>query len=101
MHSDSNPMNAYLDGERHIFVDNVRFLSMIGIVAIHSATVVFVTGNVHPMLIAALLAPQKFGTTGFFLISGFLLGERLDRCRPLETGKALNEARTISVNFEL
>jgi peptidoglycan/LPS O-acetylase OafA/YrhL len=101
MHSDSNPMNAYLDGERHIFVDNVRFLSMIGIVAIHSATVVFVTGNVHPMLIAALLAPQKFGTIGFFLISGFLLGERLDRCRPLETGKALNEARTISVNFEL
>ena len=73
MHSDSNPMNAYLDGERHIFVDNVRFWSMIGIVAIHSASVFIVIENTHPLLIAALLAPAKFGTIGFFLISGFLL----------------------------
>jgi len=84
MHSDSNPMNAYLDGERHIFVDNVRFWSMVGIVAIHSASVFIVIENTHPLLIAALVAPAKFGTIGFFLISGFLLGERLDRCRPME-----------------
>ena len=61
MHSDSNPMNAYLDGERHIFVDNVRFWSMIGIVAIHSASVFIVIENAHPLLIAALVPPARFG----------------------------------------
>jgi surface polysaccharide O-acyltransferase-like enzyme len=84
MESESYLMNAHPDGESHLFVDNVRFLSMIGIVAMHSTAVFCLTGNIHPLLIAAILTPLKFSTIGFFLISGFLLGERLERCRPME-----------------
>jgi hypothetical protein len=83
MQSESYLMNAHPDGKRHLFVDNVRFLSMIGIVAIHGTAVFWLTG-IHPLLIAAVLTPLKFATIGFFLISGFLLGERLERSRPME-----------------
>lgn len=31
-----------------------------------------------------LIASFKFGTIGFFLVSGFLMGERVDRCNPFD-----------------
>ncbi len=38
----------------------------------------------HWQLGIAFATPFKFATVGFFLISGFLLGERVDRCNPLD-----------------
>ena len=55
---------------------------MVSIVGVHCAGGVF--GTLHkgtPELLKAIIIPLKFGTIAFFLISGFLLGERF------ETGK--------------
>ncbi len=68
----------------HLFVSNVRFWSMLGIIAVHCAEAFSVFGGTHWKLMPALTTPFKFGTIGFFLISGFLLGERVDRRNPLE-----------------
>ncbi|WP_263385926.1 acyltransferase family protein [Granulicella arctica] len=64
----------------HVFVDNVRFWSMLAIIAIH-ATGAFDLVNAPSSWKDALKVPLKFGTVGFFLISGFLLGERLQTSR--------------------
>jgi peptidoglycan/LPS O-acetylase OafA/YrhL len=82
-----NPSNATLSGSQgettqppptgtnHLFANNVRFLAMAAIIAMH-------TMEVYP---AGPIANQypiqlfKFGTIGFFLVSGFLFGERIDR----------------------
>ena len=66
----------------HLFVNNVRFWSILSIIAIHSAGV-FAVVDSNQDLGFALLAPFKFATIGFFLISGFLMGERVDRRDPL------------------
>jgi hypothetical protein len=68
----------------HLFVSNVRFWSMLGIVAVHSAPTLLLINGTQWYLSAALTALFKFGTIGFFLISGFLLGERVDQQRPME-----------------
>lgn len=60
----------------HIFVNNVRFWSMIGIVFLHSIGAFGAPGR-PSLIIIALTTPSKFGTIAFFLISGFLLGERI------------------------
>lgn len=70
--------------QRHLFVDNVRFWSMFAIVGIHSLVFFDIIGKVSPRLTEAATAPIKFGTIAFFLISGFLLGERVQTCRPVE-----------------
>lgn len=60
----------------HLFVNNVRFLSMFAIVGMHAilaAAVVF--GTIKPPYFYAI-QPFKFGTIAFFLVSGFLFGER-------------------------
>ncbi|MFO0604240.1 MAG: acyltransferase [Polyangiales bacterium] len=64
------------------FVTNTRFLSMAGVVAIH-AEVMSVTwhgGGLNVALNQAL----KFCTMCFFMISGFLLGDRLEDASPRE-----------------
>lgn len=68
--------------QNHLFVSNVRFWSMLAIFFIHALSAF---GMVSPRshLDVELVAPFKFGTIGFFLISGFLLGERVDRCNPM------------------
>ena len=71
-------------GARHLFVDNVRFWSMLAIVGIHCVQILGVNGVERPHLQQAIEMPLKFGTIAFFLISGFLLGERMDTCRPVE-----------------
>ncbi len=68
----------------HLFVDTVRFWSMLAIVAIHCIGFLNPFLGVPARLGDALVTPFKFGTIAFFLISGFLLGERLDTCKPLE-----------------
>ena len=64
----------------HLFVDSVRFWSMIAIVAQHGTGAFNLVGGASPWLDQVLRVPLKFGTIGFFLISGFLLGERLQTC---------------------
>ena len=56
---------------------------MLAIVFLHSVSAF---GVVSPKsdLAVVLVTPFKFGTIGFFLISGFLLGERVDRRNPRE-----------------
>jgi Acyltransferase family len=66
----------------YLFASNVRFLAMISIVWVHTE---FLWGtaagwalHVQPVLLQLM----KFGTIGFFLISGFLSGDGLTRSRP-------------------
>src|SRR5947209_2249667 len=56
---------------------------MLAIVLLHCVSA-FGIVNPQSHLILALVTPLKFGTIGFFLISGFLLGERVDRRNPVE-----------------
>jgi membrane-bound acyltransferase YfiQ involved in biofilm formation len=69
------------DSEGHIFVDNVRFLSMAAVVLVHCIGGVGALAGMSSAdgLLRGLLQPFKFGTIGFFLISGFLMGEGLTR----------------------
>lgn len=57
---------------------------MAAIIGIHSIETIWAAlgWTRHPGLEFALVQPLKFGTIGFFLISGFLLGERIHRYRP-------------------
>lgn len=67
----------------HLFIHTVRFWSMAAIVFLHSA---FRFGHYQPVVFkeTALLAqPFKFGTIAFFIISGFLVGDRLPSSDPL------------------
>jgi len=68
----------------NLFVNNIRFLSMAGIIGVHtlgSSGSLFHTPSTAES-ISYFTQPLKFGTIGFFLISGFLLGERIDQCSP-------------------
>jgi membrane-bound acyltransferase YfiQ involved in biofilm formation len=65
----------------HLFVNNVRFWSMLSIIAVHSW---YVFGTARSSFDIVAVTPFKFATIGFFLIAGFLLGERVDRRNPVE-----------------
>lgn len=52
--------------------------------AIIAAHCVCFTDVPDSYLMRAVITPFKFGTIGFFLISGFLLGERVDRASALD-----------------
>lgn len=68
------------DSPEYYQVTNIRFLSMITIVAMH--TEIFqlsYSGNPFNIFLFQVL---KFGTIGFFLISGFLLGNKLTDVNP-------------------
>jgi Acyltransferase family len=70
----------------HVFVNNVRFLGMISIIAIHAGpgAAQLTDARAGWLVYQVLDQVLKFGTIGFFLISGFLLGERLETYQPLE-----------------
>ena len=72
--------------EGHLFVSNVRFLAMAAVVCIHCIGQFGELANIAPagILNATLVQPFKFGSIGFFLISGFLMGEGLTRRDPIE-----------------
>lgn len=57
---------------------------MATIIGIHSIETIWpaLGWTRHPMFEFLLLQPLKFGTVGFFLIAGFLFGERVHRYRP-------------------
>jgi membrane-bound acyltransferase YfiQ involved in biofilm formation len=54
---------------------------MISIVVVHAW---YIFGSTNSNLDTALVTPFKFATIAFFLISGFLMGERVDRRNPVE-----------------
>ena len=63
----------------HLFVHNLRFWSMVSIIAVHcSREFEFARESSPTHLGIAIITTFKFGTIGFFLVSGFLLGERVD-----------------------
>jgi hypothetical protein len=57
---------------------------MLSIIVVHATSPFGLVKGVHWQLPLAAIVPFKFGTIGFFLISGFLLGERVDRRNPVE-----------------
>jgi hypothetical protein len=66
-----------------LFVDNTRFWSMVATVGLHSAQAVS-SMSVHDLSFRALVmleALEKFGTIGFFFVSGFLLGDRFETAK--------------------
>jgi membrane-bound acyltransferase YfiQ involved in biofilm formation len=69
--SDSRP--------NHVFVDAVRFWSMFAVVALHSLQSFRFFRYSNEFTPLAIQCFFKFGTISFFLISGFLLGERIDK----------------------
>jgi membrane-bound acyltransferase YfiQ involved in biofilm formation len=70
----------------HLFADNVRFFSMAAVIFLHTfsafGSLSGISGSDSFML--GVQQAVKFGTIGFFLISGFLMAESLDRRPPLE-----------------
>ena len=68
----------------YVCVDNVRFWSMLAVIAVHSLVAWDIpsTETSTQNLQLALLQVMKFGTIGFYFISGFLLGHRLDDDAP-------------------
>ena len=62
-----------------LFANNVRFLSMVAIVGMHTIETYEGVALIQSETIASecLIQFLKFGTIGFFLISGFLLGDRI------------------------
>jgi hypothetical protein len=70
----------------HIFVSNIRFWSMFAIIAVHSllAWGIHEESRLGWEVQVGLLQTAKFGTIAFYLISGFLLGERLHRYTAVE-----------------
>lgn len=75
-----------LSGADHTFANNVRFFSMAAIIGLHS--IGSYPAAVHLQVVPAPLfyleQPLKFGTIAFFLVAGFLFGQRIDSCSPLE-----------------
>jgi surface polysaccharide O-acyltransferase-like enzyme len=70
----------------HLCVDNVRYWSMFAVIAVHSliAWGIHSDSGIGWEIQIALLQAAKFGTIGFYLISGFLLGQRVERYSPYE-----------------
>lgn len=65
----------------HVFINNVRFLSMAAVICMHSLEcylAIFAVSSL-PAWLSFLIQPFKFGTIAFFLASGFLFGERKDQ----------------------
>jgi peptidoglycan/LPS O-acetylase OafA/YrhL len=64
----------------YAFVDGVRFWSMFAVIAMHAMAVFLIVDRPAPHMTQMMEMPFKFGTIAFFLISGFLLGDKLRTC---------------------
>jgi len=68
----------------YLFIHTVRFWSMVAIVLMHAIAEVHYECQPIPLGQKSLMQqPLKFATIGFFIISGFLLGERLPASNPV------------------
>jgi hypothetical protein len=70
----------------YIFADNLRFLSMAAVVLLHCIGRSFSLAGLPSGSLAERCFTQlfKFATIGFFLVSGFLMGDSLTRRSPKE-----------------
>ena len=70
----------------HTFANNVRFISMAAIIGVHSIGSYSVIAQLPsvPALLLYFEQPLKFGTIAFFLVAGFLFGQRIDTCSAFE-----------------
>ena len=69
----------------HLFANNVRFLSMVAIIALHTIGIYsFLHHQEKPLTLLAAEQVMKFGSIAFFLVAGFLFGERVDHYKPLQ-----------------
>ncbi|RYX87312.1 hypothetical protein EON73_01655 [bacterium] len=70
------------------FVDAIRAIAMVGIVTEHSIffpeSVYHPSNQLHYAVYATLYQFVKFGTINFFLLAGFLIGEKFTDYSPLE-----------------
>jgi len=76
----------FAPAEDYLFVNNVRFLAMAAVVMVHSLNLdKFLQLTGQPSLVCHLIVEfLKFGTIAFFLVSGFLAGEKLEQSKPVE-----------------
>jgi peptidoglycan/LPS O-acetylase OafA/YrhL len=70
----------------HLFANNVRFLSMAAVIAGHSLSIYPMIHQLElpPWALLCLVQLFKFGTIAFFLVAGFLFGERIDQYSSLQ-----------------
>lgn len=68
---------------QYLFIHTVRFWAMFAIVAMHCEHAAMTYRSMSPLTSALLIQPLKFGTIAFFVISGFLVGDRLPASNPL------------------
>jgi hypothetical protein len=69
------------------FIDSIRCLAMMGIVLEHSTyrgSYIFKDFSSNHILYISLIQLSKFGTIAFFVLAGFLLGEKFTTYTPLE-----------------
>ena len=67
----------------YMFIHTVRFWCMLAIVFMHAGIKFIKYEPLQLGQLSLVVQPFKFGTIGFFLISGFLLGDRLPKKEPL------------------
>jgi peptidoglycan/LPS O-acetylase OafA/YrhL len=67
---------------QYLFIHTVRFWCMLAIVLMHGVLMTTFHARAPGLEIVMLIQGLKFGTIGFFLISGFLLGDRLPATKP-------------------
>ncbi len=73
--------NIHTPKINYTFIDSLRFISMIGIVMEHSSFFFVAKFNTLTEKIVQILSLQvfKFGTIIFFLLAGFLIGDRFTK----------------------
>jgi fucose 4-O-acetylase-like acetyltransferase len=80
------PVLLKVDG-RYLCADNLRFACILAVIAVHTAKLLAV-GAPHNSAIelfqVAAISMVKFGTIGFFMISGFLLEKNLQTRSPID-----------------
>lgn len=78
-----NLINESPGKKNYAFIDHIRCISMISIVAEHSlGGYVFPEGSARYWAYLLLIQSAKFGTVIFFLLAGFLIGEKFTDYTP-------------------
>lgn len=77
--------NRPAPGANHVFADNIRFLSMAAVIGLHTCQGYYLALHSSSIIepVSYVYQALKFGTIGFFLVSGFLMGERLSQYSPV------------------